>query len=338
MRYRTLLLLAMVLCCICFAGAACADGLPWASVRTGSIREGLPPVTVTVTDTGRRTEDQLWDKELLVQVAAEDGRLLQEFTYFSQALPQHESVVPFARFEDLNFDGCNDLVLLTAQGARDVFSTLALWDEQAGRFRPVEQQPVWDGEEKKLTFQAYQLQLCNYETVPGEKRIYSVADDGHRYRTEVVYEWESPYGLVIRSVADVYDAGREQIGETLMVYGSQAVRCWDAVYPEVWYYGNDDTAFERQTALRLLSRGNGLAEPALLRVANVDWVNLRSMDSKQSPSLAKLNAGETVHGLVFGCGEDGGWTLVWLPPEDLESPGITGYIWHSFLEPDDAIQ
>jgi hypothetical protein len=111
------------------------------------------------------------------------------------------------------------------------------------------------------------------------------------------------------------------------------MRCWDETYPESWYYSEDDTAFERRTAIRYLTRDTAMREPSVLRVANVDWVNLRSRNSKASPSLAKLNTGEEVVGLVFGCGQDGGWTLVWQPPSTSEAVGKVGYIWHSFLEP-----
>jgi len=299
---------------------------------TGQVHPELPVLTLTVTDTGIRTDDSVGDNILQVTVAAQDGSFLQQITWESIESPAFERIIPLVRLVDMNFDGYGDLVLLTAQGARNVFTAISLWNEATGRFRPVEQQPVWDSAAKCLTFETHQLELCNSELSPQEKRIYSVVEDGFRYRTETVYEWESRYGLTVRWVADVYDAGENLIGETVVQYATQLMRCWDAMYPEEWYYGQDDVAFERQTAIRSVLRGGAISEPALLQVANVDWVNLRYQDSKSSPSLAKLNAGEIVYGLVFGCGIDNGWTLVWWPADDLDTLGQIGYIWHSFLE------
>lgn len=298
-------------------------------VYTGQVHPELPVLTITVTDTGKDHAD---GKNILCAALYPDGGEEQQLFWQSVESPAYERIVPLVRFEDMNFDGFGDLLLLSAQGARNVFWALALWDEQAGLFRPVEQQPVWDGEAGHLTFEAGQLELCNPEPAPVEKQLYSVVEDGYRYRTETVYSWESRYGLVVTAVADVYDAGAEQIGERVIHYATQAMHCWDHTYPESWYYSQDDTAFERLTAMRYITRGNALQEPCLLQVANVDWVNLRSLDSKQSPSLARLNAGEIVYGLVFGCGQDGGWTLVWQPGNTPEIPGRTGYIWHSYLE------
>lgn len=84
--------------------------------------------------------------------------------------------------------------------------------------------------------------------------------------------------------------------------------------------------------------GRGTVDGYWMQVANVDWVNLRQLDSKGSPSLAKLNRGSSVQVLATGCGEDGGWVLVYVhgdgtSDDDREVEGMTGYIWHSYLEP-----
>ena len=34
--------------------------------------------------------------------------------------------------------------------------------------------------------------------------------------------------------------------------------------------------------------------------------------------------------LIAGCGKDGGWIRVFVWPEG-DEPGLTGYIWHSYL-------
>lgn len=306
---------------------ACAEALKQYTVRPA---QELPELTVTVTDTGNDTPEG--DHLLCAAVAYRNGDELQQLLWQSVESPAVERIAPLVTMEDMNFDGFGDLLLLHAQGARNVFWALALWDEEAARFRPVEQQPEWDAEAGVLTWEASQLALCNYELAPEEKALYSVVEDGYRYRTETVYRWESRYGLTVGAVADVYDAGHEQIGERVVLYATQALHCWDQRYPESWYYSDTDTAFERLTALRYLTRGDALREPALLQVANVDWVNLRSRDSKLSPSLAKLNAGEIVYALAFGCGPENGWTLVWQPGPEPAVPGLVGYIWHSYLE------
>ena len=84
--------------------------------------------------------------------------------------------------------------------------------------------------------------------------------------------------------------------------------------------------------------GRGTVDGYWMHVDNVDWVNLRQLDSKDSPSLAKLDRGASVQVLATGCGEDGGWVLVQVPTEhssddDREVDGMTGYIWHSYLTP-----
>lgn len=326
-RFVCLLLagLAALLPCTCPARAEAAK------VYTGQVSPVLPGFTITVTDTGEDTPDG--NNILCAAVCPEAGGPEQQLYWHSVESPAFERIASLVRFEDMNFDGFSDLLLLSAQGASNVFWALSLWDEEAQQFRPAEQLPVWDSETGALTFQARQLALCNPETDAVSKQLYSVAADGYRWRTEMVYSWESRYGLAITAVADVYDAGEGQIGERVVHYATQTMRCWDEIYPESWYYSEDDTAFERRTAMRYLTRGTAMREPSILCVANVDWVNLRSRDSKASPSLATLNAGEEVYGLVFGCGQDGGWTLVWQPPGTLEEVGKVGYIWHSFLEP-----
>lgn len=67
--------------------------------------------------------------------------------------------------------------------------------------------------------------------------------------------------------------------------------------------------------------------PWPMRVANVDWVNVRERPDKQSASVAQLDRGM----LVYPCGEAvDGWVPVSVHFADGGS--FTGYIWHSFLE------
>jgi len=314
-----------------------------AAVYTGQVHTDLPLLTLTVTDTGMRTAEPAGDHILQVVIEAQDGSLFQTLTWKSIESPAFERIAPLARLVDMNFDGFNDLMLLTAQGARNVFFTFALWKEEEGRFLPVEKNARWNSERQSFTAESVQLELCNYELHPEEKRIVSSVADGYRFQTTIVYEWESRHGLAVKSVADVYDAGKGLIGETVLLYGTGMIRCWNEAYPEEWYHGQGGVSRERAQAIREVTLGRAFWDPVYLQVANVDWVNLRKQDSKASPSLAKLNAGETVALLVDACGAENGWVRVWYQPHDGRgvftsnpddgSAMLTGYIWHSFLEP-----
>ena len=191
---------------------------------------------------------------------------------------------------------------------------------------------MWSTEEKGFTDSAAQLELCSCDLYPEQRRILSSVADGYRFRTEIVYEWEGRSGLVPKSVLDVYDAGEGMIGEMLTLYATGITRCWDVAYPEAWYHGRADISAERLASCRAMTLGRALTDPVWAEVANVSWVNLRRQDSKASPSLAKLTAGTEVQVLSKGCGADGGWIRVFLWPEG-DEPGLTGYIWHSYLKP-----
>ncbi len=293
------------------------------------IHDSLPPVTIRITDTGERDEESDRHNRLLVHVEAQDGSLSQEFAFWSLELPEHEGVV----MDDVNFDGYQDMVLLTALGARNVFQTVALWNREEGRFDPVMQSVAWDAENKCLSRESEQLELCNYVLLPERRAIQSAVADGYAYWTETVYAWEGDDELAVQSVADVYDAGESLIGETVLLFGTEIARCWDESYPEKWYYGEEGAHGERLSSIREVTQGRAAREPERMEVANVDWVNLRKQDSKASPSLAKLTAGTTVVKLADGIGPADGWVRVWLPAAGEEEKGLTGYIWHSFLEP-----
>jgi len=314
----------------------------WGSAEGGAyeekdvlIHDGLPPITIRVTDTGERHEEADRPNVLLVHAEAQDGSLSQEFTFQSNELPGGERAAALVFMDDVNFDGYQDMVLLTAMGARNVFHAVSLWNKEEGRFNPAMQGVVWDTENQCLSQESRQLDLCNYVLIPERRAIQSSIADGYAYWTETVYAWEGEYGLSIESVADVYDAGEALIGETVLLFGTEITRCWDESYPEKWYYGQEGEGArgERLSSIREVTLGRAAQEPELMEVANVDWVNLRKQDSKASPSLAKLTAGTTVVKLADGIGPDKGWVRVWLRETDGGDKGLTGYIWHSFLEP-----
>ena len=302
------------------------------------VAEGMPVLNITWRDSGEASGDDLRPYLLTVDVRAEDGSLTQTITWVSNE--PSDRMVAHVRLVDYNFDGFKDLQLLTAQGARNVFYAVALWDEEKGCYREVERhcQHLPGG---KIDQEITQVEFCNPEFYPDGNpwgRILSVEADGYAYSTEYVYGWESRYDLETYWVASVYDAGDGLIGESLEQWGTGLVLWWDQTYPESWYYGEGNASAKRTEARRVLMLGRGTVGGCSMMVDNVSWVNLRQLDSKASPSLAKLNRGEMVQLLATGCGEDGGWMLVYVPADhtsddDHELDGMTGYIWHSYLEP-----
>lgn len=290
------------------------------------IHPSLPAITIRVSDTGLRDETRERENRLLVTIQSADASFSQQLTYDSSETSRHEGAAALARLEDLNQDGYGDLLLLTAQGARNVFYAVSIFHPEEGRFLPVMQGHAWNSEKKALSEMATQLELCNHELHDGV--IVSSVADGYSYHTDISYAWEG-YSLVPAGVVDVYDAGEGMIGELLYTFGTGIRRCWDETYPESWYYAQEGVFDERREAWRSLTLGRAAVDPEWMRVANVDWVNLRRQDSKASPSLAKLDRGTEVQ--VLGKSRlDEGWIRVFVWPEKDET-GLNGYIWHSFL-------
>ena len=303
--------------------------------------ETTPDLVFAVTNAGPSGREER-PNLLAVEVTAADGSFSQVVTWQSMEDATHDGPVPLVSLVDYNFDGYTDLQLLAAQGAYNVYYAVALWDAEQGCFREVAAhcKHLPGG---KIAQEITQAEFCNpafYPDAcnPGFGYILSVEADGYAYRTEYVYGWEARYGLTTYFVASVYDAGDGLIGESLEQWGTGIVRWWDQTYPESWYYGEGNASAKRTEARRLLMLGRGYAAHYSMMVDNVNWVNLRQLDSKDSPSLAKLDRGTTVQLLATGCGEDGGWMLVYVPADhssddDRELDGMTGYIWHSYLEP-----
>ena len=319
---RMVLFLIMLLC----AGSAHAE-----YVRTDTIHDSLPQVTIRITDTGERDESYERENLLRVSISTEDHSIAQELSYRSSENASHDGAAALARLEDVNFDGYQDLLLLTAQGARNVFYAVSVYHPDENRFMPVLQTVSWETEIHSFNWEEVtQLELCN-EQLYGEKRLISSSvADGYQFLTEIVYQWQGGYTLEPVGVTEIYDAGSGMIGEMLEMYATGIRRCWDEQYPEEWYYGQEGVYAERRAACRLLTLGDGVTNPEFKQVANVDWVNLRRQDSKSSPSLARLDAGTPVQVLGKSAVEDG-WIRVFVWPEG-NAVGMTGYIWHSYLE------
>lgn len=317
------LLAAVILC----AGNARAEYR-----RTDTIHDSLPRIEICVTDTGECDEAYERQNLLRVEIVSEDQSIMQEISYRSSETADHEGAASLARLQDVNFDGYQDLMLLTAQGARNVFYAVSVFNPEERCFEPVLRTHAWNTENKAFDrTETTQLELCNEVLYPEQKLIASAVADGYRYLNEIIYQWEGRYSLVPVSVVSVYDAGDGKIGELLEMHATGIRRCWDVQYPENWYYGEQNVIDERRQSYRLLTIGDGQTDPVFMKVANVDWVNLRRQDSKSSPSLAKLTKGTEVQVLMEDCGTDGGWTRVYVWPQKDET-GLTGYIWHSYLE------
>ena len=311
------------------------------SVYTGHVHPELPMLTLTVTDTGKRTEEPAGDNILQVVIEAQDGSLSQSLTWESIESPAFERIASLARLMDLNFDGYNDLVLLTAQGAQNVYYAFSLWDVEQHHFRPVHRDCVWLREETRFSDELVQIELCNPELFPEQRMLLSADADGFYYTREIFYMFDGSYHPMPKYIWDVYRADDDTIGEMMVESMTRVVFLWDEQYPEEWYYGQEGVSDERRKAVHEVALGG--PDRQRMKVANVDWVNLRKQDSKASPSLAKLNAGENVTVLVDTCGPENGWVRVLyalgehhsitLDEYETGRTTLTGYIWHSFLEP-----
>lgn len=337
-------LMTLLMICLAVFSVATAESTAAVYEKTINVHESLPPYIIRITDTGEDTAAMASDNILLVEVFSENGELLQSFTYFSNESPEYDDVIALVMAQDLNFDGYNDLRLLSAAGAQNVYYAFSLWDVDAKQFRPVYRDCVWLREEARFSDEAVQIELCNPELFPEQKMLLSSDPDGFYYIREIFYMFDGSYHLTPKYIWDVYRAGDGLIGETMVEYMTQLQILWDDQYPEDWYYGQDGSgvvASERRKAVHEAALSG--SDKNRMRVANVDWVNLRKQDSKASPSLAKINEGENVTVLVDACGPENGWVRVLyslgehhtLSQDELDTgrTTLTGYIWHSFLEP-----
>ena len=118
MRKRLMILLMI---CLAVFSVANAESPSAVYEKTINVHDSLPPYIIRITDTGEDTADMASDNILLVEVFSENGEKLESFTYFSNESPEYDGVAALAMAKDLNFDGYNDLMLLSAAGARKVF-------------------------------------------------------------------------------------------------------------------------------------------------------------------------------------------------------------------------
>lgn len=298
----------------------------------GRIHESIPDINVRITQIAT-DEARNHPNDLLVHITYVDGHV-QEFCYESVEVPGISYIVPLARMEDLNFDGYSDLVLLVAEGATNVYETMAIWNNDKQAFITPETTCIWQREDRCWS-DPVQLEFCNYILYPEQKVILSWESDGPASLRLTAFFWESKYGLSQGAVFERYEIDEKTFEEDLqLIYGTQSMHCWNDRY-QLKAFSTPEAFDERiDSAQRLLVNGFNNAE--IMFVSNADWVNLRQAPDKSSKSLAHLDAGTSVIVLATDCGVDKGWIRVVLwpnDPTDPESIGMTGYIWHSHLTP-----
>lgn len=284
---------------------------------------------VVVTDTGKRNApDARWENVLSVAVTSRDGRLNQQFEYDSAETPLVKIEIGMAWLDDMNFDGCPDLVLCTAMGAYNEFVVFCLWNPETGSFDPVTSCRAFDTETRTLAAEDTPLELVNYTLDGGNRQLISYGKDGYAAHIDEFFAWdEAGKALRLAAVYDVYDADGGKMGERFYDFSAQGELLWDALYPVDWYYGDTEPFADHADGAAAWIDGQCVTR----QVANTDWVNLRERDTKESASLAKLTAGTEVHLLKENCAD--GWTLVLCGSgEAQESKYQIGYIWHEYLK------
>ena len=253
------------------------------------------------------------DGEYTLRLSVQREHQVQEIIYHTWE--DADASAAMVCLEDVNFDGYPDLVLPHALGSSNMFCIVAPWLPDEARFAD----PIED------------IRLCNYTLHPEEACILSVEKDGAASYLFRSYVWTGGH-LTLMDECVIEREADGNIHERAMSYFSDGAMpvVWDETYPAAWYMDArvwNERYDVLQEWMRYVHRARRYA-----KVVNVSWVHLRKQDSKASPSLAKLDEGTSVQVLREGCGEDGGWVRVYIAPETWEETGLTGYIWHSFLE------
>ena len=166
MKKKTALILSLVYICM-------SSVMAYAEYeRTEKIHDSLPEVMLRVSDTGDFDMEQRHPYLLNVSVKAQDGSMSQELTYRSSESAAHDGAASLVRLKDMNFDGYNNLLMLTAQGARNVFYAVSVFNPDENRFMPVLETYPWNTEKKAFdTEKLIQLELCNDELIPERRSV-----------------------------------------------------------------------------------------------------------------------------------------------------------------------
>lgn len=312
-------------------------GVEGAFCRSFRVTEDGPTLDVIISDTGKRNSMEARHENVLsVTITVRDLNQVQSFEYDSAENPVNDSLGALARLEDMNFDGYRDLVLCAARGAANEYSVFCLWDPEAGQFGDIITQDAFDLDTERASGRVTPLELVNYSlqrSHAGFGYIVSREQDGAACYTRLVYGWEGNGRTpTLIHVHDLSYAAGSLVRDRAFIFFSQGEKVWDHVYPSEWYYGATEPFRAFEAAADSLWQGGGTVSK---HVDNVDWVNVREWDSKQSLSQAHLDQGTEVQVLKENCAD--GWTLVlWDTGEPQEewfgSRTEIGYIWHSYLK------
>lgn len=255
MRKIQLAFSVVILTLCCTASIPAAYGTEAIVQSLGCVCQGGAELTATIHEVGAAEADSFREQTLEAVITAADGSLSQIIQYNTSLSLSVDSAASFAMLEDLNFDGYQDLCLLTAAGARNVFHVFALWNAETGRFDPIMENCPWIPDENSFAQESSPLELCCYQLLPETRRIVSEVADGYRYRSIIVYEWEGSCDLAEQSVATIFDAGDGMIGERLEMFETQIRFCWRESYPESWYYEQEGAFEERLSSLKAVMLG-----------------------------------------------------------------------------------
>ncbi|MBQ9262652.1 MAG: hypothetical protein IJ189_00395 [Clostridia bacterium] len=307
--------------------------------RTGRVTADGPMLDIMITDTGRTNPPEAWHEHILsVSVSVRGTENGFSFEYDSDETPEASNGWIF-EMKDVNFDGYKDLVLVTARGASIEFTIFGLWNPETDRFdRPMTYCP-FDLDNACFSQEVVPIELANYSLRKGENDfgyLISYENDGVVSHTQSVYRYEQKEAdhvllTLVHDVQSGYGDQHDCLRERVFAFGSRREKVWDHLYPEDWY--GDTMAYNDHWEAVQHYRKD--ADPQYMAVANVDWVNLRELDSKQSRSLARLNRGTEVRVLKENCAD--GWTMVLWNTGEPQNAWFgdrteIGYIWHSYLE------
>lgn len=319
-----------VMALLCFQQAAAKENTN-TFVMTGIVHDAVPPLAIAIADTGTESEDVNRDHVLCATISTEDGSFSQQLLYCALESPLNEPDLLFARMEDLNFDGYADLILLTAAGSTNVYSTFALWNPQLGRFDPVMMTQPWISAEQRFAENAVQMELCNVRLLPELGRVCSEETNGSQGMNRIVYRWTDDRTLCEESLSSIYQAENDMIVEELEVLRDGESFGWNHQYPSEWYYGEARVEKEHMEVLDDVTLGNAVSDPVWMQVVDLDGINVMLEDREGSSYIARLDAGCRVQVLKTGCGKDGEWVRVWYIPGDGQK-ACTGYIWYQYLK------
>ena len=281
----------------------------------GRVCEGAPLLSISIVDTGE-IDPATDDKILRADITVEDGSLSQSLLYRAVGMPI--GAAGAGRMDDLNFDGYADLCLVTAAGARNVFTSFALWNPETGRFDEVYTDYPYLPEEQRFADAAEQLWLCNYNLYPESGMLDCYMADGAADYDWTVYRWEGRRlrligAATLRTLSDG-DFLRERVWR---LDGSCR---WEQTCPLAWYYAEAAIFDERQEAIQAALMGQDFP------TANTrDRAALYSLDSEDSAALTTLPQGAALQVLKADCGRDGTWARVLYAPADAPAQ-LTGYV------------